>query len=87
MLCSLLVRCGVCSWRPNKIGALGWGHNMKFNMGLNMMDMVAVVEKRLSDVKFPFIVMHDPEDGESFSRRKVGHIFSMFFSSSRVMLG
>ncbi|CAM9249183.1 unnamed protein product [Laminaria digitata] len=43
-------------------GALGWGHNMKFNMGLNMMDMVGVVEKRLSDIKFPFIVMHDPED-------------------------
>lgn len=43
-------------------GALGWGHNMKFNMGLNMMDMVAVVEKRLSDIKFPFIVMHDPQD-------------------------
>lgn len=48
---------------------------MKFNMGLNMMDMVAVVEKRLSDIKFPFIVMHDPQDGESSRRREVGRIF------------
>eukprot|EP00904_Undaria_pinnatifida_P006106 jgi/Undpi1/2625/HiC_scaffold_13.g06004.m1 len=43
-------------------GALGWGHNMKFNMGLNMMDMVGVVHARLSDIKFPFIVLHDPKD-------------------------
>ena len=37
---------------------------MKFNMALNMMDMVGVVYSRLADVKFPFLVMHDPEDGE-----------------------
>lgn len=37
---------------------------MKFNMGLNMMDMVGVVYSRLSDVKFPFLVMHDPGDGK-----------------------
>ncbi|CAM9266009.1 unnamed protein product [Ectocarpus sp. 4 AP-2014] len=43
-------------------GALGWGHNMKFNMGLNMMDMVGVVYSRLSDVQFPFLIMHDPGD-------------------------
>ena len=77
----------MCSWRPNEIGALGWGHNMKFNMGLNMMDMVAVVEKRLSDVKFPFIVMHDPEDGKSSSGSEIGDMFSMFSSSSHVMSG
>ena len=56
---------------------------MKFNMGLNMMDMVAVVEKRLSDIKFPFIVIHDPEDGENSRRREVGPFFAAFFSSSR----
>lgn len=39
---------------------------MKFNMGLNMMDMVGVVYSRLSDVKFPFLIMHDPGDGEAF---------------------
>lgn len=37
---------------------------MKFNMALNMMDMIGVVHHRLADVKFPFLVMHDPEDGE-----------------------
>ncbi|CAM9438775.1 unnamed protein product [Hapterophycus canaliculatus] len=35
---------------------------MKFKMGLNMMDMVGVVYSRLSDVRFPFLVMHDPGD-------------------------
>lgn len=38
---------------------------MKFNMGLNMMDMVGVVHGRLSEVEFPFLIMHDPEDGET----------------------
>eukprot|EP00903_Cladosiphon_okamuranus_P009021 g8628.t1 len=49
---------------PNVLeaGALGWGHNMKWNMGLNMMDMIDVVYNRLADVKFPFLVMQDPED-------------------------
>lgn len=37
---------------------------MKWNMALNMMDMIEVVYNRLGDVKFPFLVMHDPEDGE-----------------------
>lgn len=37
---------------------------MKFRMGMSMLDMVAVVYSRLADVKFPFIVLHDPEDGE-----------------------
>lgn len=42
---------------------------MRFNMGLNMMDMVEVVYGRLADVKFPFLVMHDPEDGEKETRQ------------------
>lgn len=46
-------------------GGIGWGHNMKFRMGLQMMDMVAWVYARLSDVKFPFLIMHDPEDGKN----------------------
>ena len=37
---------------------------MKFKMGMNMMDMIEVVYSRLSDVQFPFLVMHDPKDGE-----------------------
>lgn len=37
---------------------------MKFKMGMNMLDMVGVVHSRLADVKFPFLVMHDPGDGE-----------------------
>ncbi|CAM9783785.1 unnamed protein product [Pylaiella littoralis] len=45
-----------------KPGSLGWGHNMKFNMAMNMMDMIGVVHQRLSEVKFPFLVMHDPGD-------------------------
>eukprot|EP00903_Cladosiphon_okamuranus_P009022 g8629.t1 len=45
-----------------KPGGLGWGHNMRWNMAVNMMDMVEVVYNRLEDVKFPFLVMQDPED-------------------------
>lgn len=37
---------------------------MKFYMALNMLDMIGVVSSRLSDVNFPFIILHDPEDGE-----------------------
>lgn len=48
-------------------GGIGWGQNMKFRMGLNMMDMVGVVYARLSDVQFPFLIMHDPGDGEHCS--------------------
>lgn len=71
MFCSvfLVLFCGrFASWRTT--GGIGWGHNMKFRMGLNMMDMVGVVSKRLSDVKFPFLIMHDPQDGKeiNFSR-------------------
>ncbi|CAM9306043.1 unnamed protein product [Discosporangium mesarthrocarpum] len=43
-------------------GGLGWGRNMKFRMALNMLDMVEVINNRLSDVTFPFLVMHDPDD-------------------------
>lgn len=37
---------------------------MKFYMALNMLDMIMVVSSRLSDVNFPFTILHDPEDGE-----------------------
>ena len=37
---------------------------MKFNMAMNMLDMIGVVSTRLSDVVFPFTIMHDPKDGE-----------------------
>lgn len=61
---------------------------MKFNMGLNMMDMVGVVEKRLSDIKFPFIVMHDPEDGKSSGRPEVVYLFFIScFSSVFILAG
>ncbi|CAM9382724.1 unnamed protein product [Ascophyllum nodosum] len=43
-------------------GGIGWNHNMKFNMAMNMLDMIGVVSTRLSDVVFPFTIMHDPKD-------------------------
>lgn len=82
----MLIRCRVLVVFY-ELGALGWGHNMKFNMGLNMMDMVGVVHARLSDIKFPFIVLHDPKDGESSRRREIDYWFSTFFLSLRLMPG
>ncbi|CAM9895831.1 unnamed protein product, partial [Ectocarpus sp. 13 AM-2016] len=43
-------------------GGLGWGGNMRFRTGLNLIDLTAEVSRRLEHVKFPFLIMHDPED-------------------------
>lgn len=61
-MCSLNAIVCVCTFFSP--GGIGWGQNMKFKMGLNMMDMVGKVYARLSDVQFPFLIMHDPGDGE-----------------------
>lgn len=45
-------------------GGLGWGGNMRFRTGLNLIDLTAEVSERLEHVKFPFLIMHDPGDGE-----------------------
>ncbi|CAM9233043.1 unnamed protein product [Hapterophycus canaliculatus] len=43
-------------------GGLGWGGNMRFRTGLNLIDLTAEVSRRLEHVKFPFLIMHDPGD-------------------------
>ena len=48
-----------------KTGGLGWGGNMRFRTGLNLIDLTAEVSNRLHEVKFPFMIMHDPGDGEA----------------------
>ncbi|CAM9804237.1 unnamed protein product [Ectocarpus fasciculatus] len=35
---------------------------MRFRTGLNLIDLTAEVSRRLEHVKFPFLIMHDPED-------------------------
>ena len=45
-------------------GGLGWGGNMRFRTGLNLIDLTAEVSRRLEHVKFPFLIMHDPGDSE-----------------------
>lgn len=47
-------------------GGLGWGGNMRFRTGLQMIDLTMEVSRRLEDVEFPFLVMHDPGDCEFF---------------------
>lgn len=49
---------------PSAAGGLGWGGNMRFRTGLNLIDLTAEVSRRLEHVKFPFLIMHDPEDSE-----------------------
>ncbi|KAG5175706.1 Alpha/Beta hydrolase protein [Tribonema minus] len=43
-------------------GSLGWGKQMRFRMGLNMLDQAQYVESSLHKVRFPFLSLHDPED-------------------------
>ncbi|CAM9159700.1 unnamed protein product [Chrysoparadoxa australica] len=43
--------------------SLGWGHNMRFGMAMQMLDQCIHVEERLDQIDSPFLVMHDPEDG------------------------
>ncbi|CAN0264366.1 unnamed protein product [Ascophyllum nodosum] len=44
-------------------GGLGWPGNMRLGTGSQLVDMVNTLESRLTEVDFPFLVLHDPEDG------------------------
>ncbi|CAM9755965.1 unnamed protein product [Phaeothamnion confervicola] len=43
-------------------GGLGYGQNMKYGMGIAMLDMVSFLQSNLGNVDFPFLVLHDPDD-------------------------
>lgn len=53
-------------------GGLGWGGNVRFRTGLNLIDLTAEVSSRLSHVTFPFMIMHDPADCESRAGFAIG---------------
>ncbi|CAN0057683.1 unnamed protein product [Scytosiphon promiscuus] len=44
-------------------GGLGWPGTMRFGTGSQLLDMLANLNKRLPEVNFPFLVLHDPQDG------------------------
>ncbi|CAM9770803.1 unnamed protein product [Ectocarpus sp. 13 AM-2016] len=44
-------------------GGLGWPGTMRFGTGSQLIDMLGELYSRLSEVDFPFLVLHDPEDG------------------------
>ncbi|CAM9317129.1 unnamed protein product [Hapterophycus canaliculatus] len=43
-------------------GGLGWPGTMRFGTGSQLLDMLADLNKRLPEVNFPFLVLHDPQD-------------------------
>ncbi|CAM9307297.1 unnamed protein product [Phaeothamnion confervicola] len=55
-----VLRSSVDSW--GMPGGLGYGQNMRFGTGVQLLDMTAENEARLPDVNFPFAVLHDPAD-------------------------
>ncbi|CAM9130735.1 unnamed protein product [Discosporangium mesarthrocarpum] len=44
-------------------GGLGWGGTMRFRTGLTLIDLTTELSSKLGDVRFPFLIMHDPDDG------------------------
>ncbi|CAM9758904.1 unnamed protein product, partial [Ectocarpus fasciculatus] len=42
-------------------GGLGWPGTMRFGTGSQLIDMLGELDSRLSEVEFPFLVLHDPE--------------------------
>eukprot|EP00903_Cladosiphon_okamuranus_P005865 g5802.t1 len=44
-------------------GGLGWPGTMRLGTGATLIDMLADLDSRLPEVNFPFLVLHDPEDG------------------------
>eukprot|EP00752_Nemacystus_decipiens_P011577 g10281.t1 len=44
-------------------GGLGWPGTMRLGTGSTLLDMLAELDSRLSEISFPFLVLHDPDDG------------------------
>lgn len=72
--------CALLTAHRSTTGGLGWGGNMRFRTGLNLIDLTAEVSRRLEHVKFPFLIMHDPEDSEF-----TVFIASKFFFASQML--
>lgn len=57
---STLMRAEMDTWgRP---GALGWNQGMRWGTALMFLDMADAIAAMLPGLKFPFLIIHDPED-------------------------
>lgn len=43
-------------------GGLGWGQGMRYGTALMFVDFAPVIQQTMSEVAFPFVILHDPED-------------------------
>lgn len=43
-------------------GGLGWGRGMRYGTALMFVKFSPVIQRTMSEVKFPFLIVHDPED-------------------------
>jgi alpha-beta hydrolase superfamily lysophospholipase len=44
-------------------GGIGWGHPMRFGSAAALLQMSLDTQALLPSIAFPFLVLHDPEDG------------------------
>ncbi|KAJ1485074.1 Alpha/Beta hydrolase protein, partial [Baffinella frigidus] len=44
-------------------GGIGWGHTMRFGSAVALLQMTVDTQALLPAVAFPFLILHDPEDG------------------------
>ena len=44
-------------------GGIGWGHSMRFGSAAALLQMTLDTQALLPSIAFPFVVLHDPEDG------------------------
>ncbi|KAJ1495478.1 Alpha/Beta hydrolase protein [Baffinella frigidus] len=44
-------------------GAIGWGHTMRFGCAAALLQMTLDTQTLLPAIAFPFLVLHDPQDG------------------------
>lgn len=44
-------------------GGLGWGSSMRWGTAAALLDMMDSVQRIMSEVDFPVLALHDPQDG------------------------
>lgn len=43
-------------------GGLSWGKNMRYQSGFNLIKLTSELQSRLSEIEFPFLIIHDEAD-------------------------
>lgn len=43
-------------------GGLGWGQGMRYGTAMMFIDFAPVIQQTMSEVTYPFVILHDPAD-------------------------